>query len=149
MDTNDSRLCTDSGFSAVEDAAFDLWAQLPPSINATASKAPVLPGCPLLSVVYGRVVSFNQTKDINMLLCRPYIEQVDVEVVFTLLQYTLDVSRPPRAKPNTGKIILTEFLTAIADDQFAVEPVVPLYPGASGLDFLSVNGSEMYLQPWF
>jgi hypothetical protein len=137
--------CTFDGTTGGVGSYFDFW--VAPSFDTVSPvpEGPIFPGCPLVSVFYGQIASLNESKDVSMLLCRPFIEQVDVETTFLLPKYTVDHSHPPRDINNSAKVLRTEFIS----EEVVVQAVGPIYPGGSGVDFLKLNGTTHYLNPWF
>jgi hypothetical protein len=143
---DDTMSCTNISPMENNVTYFDLWVQHNLPIDGAARSGPIFPGCPVLSVFYGELVGINETKSLNMLLCRPYIEQIDVETVFSLPDYVIDTFQPPRPIAETASIIRTEFIN---NDNGYIFPVCPVFPGSSGLDELTTGDVGSFLNPWF
>lgn len=62
--------------------------------------------CPTRIFTYGEINSSQSVTDMNVLKCRPQIEQVDVDVRLTLPSYRIDYKKPPTVVPGSGKVIL-------------------------------------------
>jgi hypothetical protein len=108
-------------------------------------QGPQAPGCPMMWFAYGRLSDTNKTEATTVLRCRPFIEQLDVEVVFGLPDYVIDATGPPRAVDNTAKVLFTEFIS-IYD-----EPVYPPPDDGEMAPFLTpVTGTATNgLDGWF
>jgi hypothetical protein len=78
----------------------------------------------MLVFAYGQLTAINETEGTNVLSYRPFIEQIDVEVIFVLPGYAIDDTRPPRAIENTAKVLFSDLLT-IAGDFFYYQHCIP------------------------
>jgi hypothetical protein len=66
--------------------------------------------CPLLTFAFSYINAANKTKGMNVLLCRPTVEQVEVEISLLLPQLAIDQSKPPRVISATSTILFDQIL---------------------------------------
>jgi hypothetical protein len=115
--------------------------------GANMTTGPIKDGCPLIALAYGQLSGPNTTSGANVVFCRPYIAQFDIEATFTLPNYTLDASKPPKAIDSTSRVLYTTVGNGYTDE---MQSVVPLL---SGLDswFMNITTSSLTngLDPWF
>ena len=62
--------------------------------------------CPTIFFAYGLSNSTQGVTDMNVIQCRPRIEQVDVDLRLSLPSYEIDETKPPSVVPGTTKTIL-------------------------------------------
>lgn len=60
-------------------------------------------GCPLITFAFGYMSASCDVEAVNMLTCRPYVEQLDVEATFQIPGFTVDANHPPRPIEGTAR----------------------------------------------
>lgn len=61
--------------------------------------------CPTRIFIFGKQDSAVNVESMNLLRCRPRIEQVDLDVRLSLPSYDTDFSKPPSIVPNSDKVL--------------------------------------------